>query len=290
LSEISTFLPQYQLNCRGKLVDLSRPKLMGIMNITPDSFYDGSRAMQEDVILAKAEKMLAEGATFLDLGGHSTRPNAPAVSEQQEADRVLPAIEIIAKKFPDALLSIDTFRSGIAQKAVAAGAAMVNDVSGGLMDPHMYTCVQAMGVPYVLMHMRGQVHNMMQHTYYENILTDIVSDLQPKIAKLRQLGVNDIVVDLGFGFSKTSEQNYELLQHLEYFRILGCPILTGLSRKSMIWRKLGIEPARALNGTTVLNTVALMKGSNILRVHDVAEAKEAVDLLMFMNEANLKKD
>jgi dihydropteroate synthase len=284
LSEISQFSAHYQLNCGGKLVDLSQPKVMGIMNITPDSFYDGSRAMQADVVLNKAEKMLGEGATFLDLGGHSTRPNAPAVSEAEEADRVLPAVALIIKNFPEALISIDTFRASIAKQAVAAGAALINDVSGGLMDTQMYATVAQLQLPYILMHMRGTVNTMAQHTHYQNISLDILSELQPKVQQLRALGVKDIIIDLGFGFSKTADQNYELLQNMEAFKILGCPMLTGLSRKSMIWRKLNIEPSQALNGSTVLNTVALLKGSNLLRVHDVKEAMEAIHLIELLKK------
>lgn len=249
------------------------------MNITPDSFYEGSRAMQADSILAKAGKMLQEGATFLDLGGHSTRPNAPAVGEQEECDRVLPAIELIHKEYPEALISIDTFRASVAKKAVAAGAVIVNDVSGGLMDVAMFGTVYQLKVPYVLMHMRGTVDTMTQYTQYYNVCMEVLNELAPKVQYLKELGVKDIIVDLGFGFSKTADQNYELLQGMELFHMLGCPILTGLSRKSMIWRKLQIEAAQALNGTTVLNTVALMKGSRILRVHDVKEAIEAINLL-----------
>jgi dihydropteroate synthase len=274
------------VNCKGKLVDLSVPKVMGILNITPDSFFEGSRATNLDVVLEKAQKMLAEGATFLDLGGHSTRPNSPAVSAQEEADRVLPAIDYLVKNIPQVLISVDTFRASIAKAAVEAGACMINDVSGGLMDTEMYTTVAQLQVPYVLMHMRGTIASMMEHTEYENPVLELLNELQPKIAQLRSLGVNDVIVDLGYGFSKTSDTNYQLLNAMEKFQLLDCPILTGISRKSMIWRNLGVDANQALNGTTVLHTIALQKGSSILRVHDVAPAVEAIKLVELLHASN----
>lgn len=271
--------PHFSINCKGKLIDLSTPKVMGIINVTPDSFFKGSRSVEKVDILQKVEKMLIEGATFIDIGGHSTRPHAPAVPEAEELVRVLPAIELIIKEFPDCLISIDTFRSTVAKQAVEAGAVMVNDVSGGLMDENMYQTVVDLGVPYVLMHMRGTVDTMTQFAEYENLSLEVLNEIETKVGKLRALGQKDIIIDLGFGFSKTIDQNYELLNKLELFKMLDCPILVGISRKSMIWKKLGITANEALNGTTVLNTIALQKGANILRVHDVKEAMEVIKLV-----------
>jgi dihydropteroate synthase len=275
--------PQYSINCKGKLIDFSVPKIMGIVNVTPDSFFKGSRSVTEAAILQKVEKMLIEGATFIDIGGHSTRPHAAAVPENEELDRILPAIKSILKSFPDCLISIDTFRSNVAKQAIEAGAVMVNDVSGGLMDTKMYETVVALGVPYVLMHMRGTVDTMTEFATYENIAFEVLDEIEKKVGKLKAMGQKDIIIDLGFGFSKTANQNYELLNKLEVFKMLDCPILVGVSRKSMIWKKLGILPEDALNGTTVLNTIALQKGANILRVHDVKEAMEAIKLMQFLN-------
>ncbi len=252
---------------------------MGIVNVTPDSFFKGSRSVTEHDILQKVGKMLAEGASFIDIGGHSTRPHAAAVPENEEMERVFPAIKLIIKEFPDCLISIDTFRSKVAQQAVEAGAVMVNDVSGGLMDTKMYETVVDLGVPYVLMHMRGTVDTMTQYANYQNISLEVLDEIEKKVGALRALGQRDIIIDLGFGFSKTADQNYELLSKMEVFKMLECPILAGLSRKSMIWKKLNILPENALNGTTVLNTVALQKGANILRVHDVKEAMETIKLM-----------
>lgn len=267
------------INLKKTLLDLTKPRIMGILNITPDSFYEGSRFTDLSKILIQTEKMLLAGTTFLDIGGHSTRPGATPVSEDEELNRVLPVVEAIIQYFPEALISIDTFRSTVAQQCVQAGAAMVNDVSGGTLDDKMFETVAKLNVPYVLMHMRGTVETMTQMTHYDDLVTDVLDDLQRKIYQLRQLGQKDIVIDLGFGFAKTADQNFVLLNHLEDFKLLNCPMLVGVSRKSMIWRKLNISPNDSLNGSTVLNTVALMKGANILRVHDVKEAVEAVFLV-----------
>ncbi len=255
---------------------------MGIVNVTPDSFFGGSRSASETDLLVKVEKMLAEGATFIDIGGHSTRPNATAVPEAEEIKRAIPAVGAIINAFPDCLISIDTFRSNVARLAVGAGAVMINDVSGGLMDPKMYETVVDLDVPYVLMHMRGTVETMTQYTDYQNINYEILDELEKKLGALRALGQKDVIIDLGFGFSKKLDQNYELLAKMEVFKMLECPILTGISRKSMIWKKLDIAPESALNGTTVLNTIALQKGANILRVHDVKEAIETIKLVGFL--------
>jgi dihydropteroate synthase len=269
------------INCKGKLIDLSIPKLMGILNITPDSFYEGSRFMELDKILAQTEKMLNEGASFLDIGGHSTRPGASPVSEEEEKKRVLPTIEGILKHFPEVLISVDTFRASIAKESIEIGAVIVNDVSGGDLDDKMFETVAKLEVPYVLMHSRGTPETMLQMTQYDDLVVDILDDLQKKVYQLRQLGQKDIIVDLGFGFAKNIEQNYQLINHLEDFSIMELPILVGVSRKSMIWRKLDISSKDSLNGTTALNTIALMKGAKILRVHDVKEAMEAVKIFEY---------
>ena len=284
LPKITKILPNFSINCKGKLIDLSTPKVMGIVNVTPDSFFKGSRSVEKADILQKVEKMLSEGATFIDIGGHSTRPHAPAVPEQEEMERVIPSIELIMSEFPECLISIDTFRSKIAKEAVKAGAVMVNDVSGGLMDEEMYQTVVNLNVPYVLMHMRGTVDTMTQYANYENIALEVLNEIEKKVGTLKALGQKYIIVDLGLGFSKTADQNYELLNKLELFKMLDCPILVGISRKSMIWKKLNITAENALNGTTVLNTVALMKGANIIRAHDVKEAVQCVRLFNKLNE------
>lgn len=267
------------INCKGKLIDLSVPRIMGILNITPDSFYTNSRFDDLSKVLTQVEKMILAGATFLDIGGHSTRPGARPVGEEEELSRVMPVVESILKHFPEALISIDTFRAKVAAECVKAGSVMINDVSGGLLDDKMFETVADLDVPYVLMHSRGTPETMQQMTDYDDLVVDVLDDLQQKVFQLRQLGIKDIIVDLGFGFAKTADQNYILLNHLRDFEIMNCPMLVGVSRKSMIWRKLNISANDALNATTVLNTVALMKGANILRVHDVKEAMEVVKLV-----------
>lgn len=266
------------LNCRGNLIDLSVPKVMGIINVTPDSFYDGGKTFSEKEILKQAEKMLSEGATFLDVGGYSTRPGAEDISDTEEIRRVLEAIENILKRFPEALISIDTFRSEVAKKAVEAGAAIVNDVSGGTLDAEMYKTVAKLKVPYILMHMRGNPKTMAKLTDYKNVTIEVLKDLAEKIALARASGINDIIADPGFGFAKTREQSFQLLNNLELFQNLNVPILAGISRKSMIYKTLETSAENALNGTTSLNTIALLKGASILRVHDVKEAVECVKL------------
>lgn len=274
---------RHLLNCRGRLVDLSRPAVMGILNLTPDSFYAGSRLLGDnqptDSLLERAGQMLAEGATFLDIGGYSTRPGAPDVSPTEEADRVLPAIERILNQFPDALLSVDTFRASVARQAVAAGACLVNDVAGGTLDADMFATVAKLGVPYVLMHLRGTPQTMQSLAHYTNVVTEVIDEMQAQLAQLRALGQVDVLLDPGFGFAKTPAQNFNLLNQLEAFSLFEEPLLVGLSRKSTIWRTLNKSADEALNGTTVLNTVALLKGAAILRVHDVREAVEAVTLV-----------
>ncbi|WP_051285221.1 dihydropteroate synthase [Aequorivita capsosiphonis] len=251
---------------------------MGIINITPDSFYDGGKTFSENKILKQAEKMLSEGATFLDLGGYSSRPGADDVSEEQETKRVVQAIQLILKEFPDTLLSVDTFRSKVALQAVEAGACIINDISGGTLDPNMFKTVSKLQVPYILMHMRGTPKTMAKLTEYKNVTIEVIKDLSEKIAIARAEGINDIIVDPGFGFAKKRSQSFQLLNNLELFKNLEVPILAGVSRKSMIYRTLETSAENALNGTTSLNTIALLKGASILRVHDVKEACECVVL------------
>ncbi|WP_079684805.1 dihydropteroate synthase [Ohtaekwangia koreensis] len=276
--ENNLFSTNKTLNLHGRLVDLRTPKVMGILNVTPDSFYDGNQHSTEAAILAHAEKMVREGATFIDVGGYSTRPGAEEIPVAEELKRVLSVIKGIRRNFPETFISIDTFRSEVARAAIEEGAHLINDVSGGSLDEKMFETVASLRVPYILMHMRGTPATMTQQTNYENLLKDIIDFFHQKINMLHQLGVKDIVVDPGFGFAKTVDQNFEILNHLEHFKILGKPILAGLSRKSMIWRSLSVTPDEALNGTTSLNTIALLKGAGILRVHDVKEAMEAVTL------------
>lgn len=266
------------INVKGRLVDLTTPVVMGILNVTPDSFFEGSRYTTETEILKQAEKMLREGATFIDIGGYSSRPGAENISVEQECARVIKAIAIILKEFPEALLSIDTFRAEVARQAVQEGVNIINDISAGELDSKMFDTVASLNVPYIAMHMRGTPQTMMELTTYTNLAGEIMSYFLEKIERLKSLGVSDIIIDPGFGFAKTIDQNFELLSHLDHFKNLDRPILAGLSRKSMIWKTLGITADAALNGTTALNMTALMKGANILRVHDVKEAVEAIKL------------
>ncbi len=266
------------LNVRGRLIDLSEPKIMGILNVTPDSFYDGFKYTDEASILKQVEKMVSEGADFIDVGGNSTRPGAEIISEEEELNRVLPTIKSIFKNFPNTVISVDTFRAIVAAQAIEAGASIINDISGGDLDPKMFQTIASVQVPYILMHMKGTPQTMMKEVTYENLLKEIIDYFHQKISKLQSLGVKDIIIDPGFGFAKTVDQNFDLLDKLDRFEILGKPIMVGLSRKSMIWRTLKANPGGALNGTTVLNTIALTKGASILRVHDVREAKEVIQL------------
>lgn len=252
---------------------------MGILNITPDSFYSGSRKNSEWGILLAAEKMLNEGAAFLDLGGYSTRPGAGEVAVEEELKRVLPALELILKNFPDAIISVDTFRSRVASESLEAGAGIINDISAGNLDEDMMKVVARYQVPYIMMHMRGTPQTMKDLNEYEDLTRDVLFYFSEKIKKARDLGINDLIADPGFGFSKNIDQNFELLSKLELFETLELPVLVGLSRKSTIYKTLGTTPEEALNGTTVLNTVALRKGAAILRVHDVKEAMETVKLV-----------
>lgn len=277
-SKDTGFSVKKTLNLRGNLLDLAHPRVMGILNITPDSFYEGSRRQGARELLQQAEKMLHEGADILDVGGYSSRPGARDISEEEEWQRVGLATQLLVRHFPEASLSIDTFRAEVARKAVLEGAAMINDISGGELDTAMFETVAQLQVPYILMHMRGTPQNMKELNQYNHLLHDIFDYFASKLNKLRLLGVNDIVLDPGFGFAKNIAQNYELLQNMGYFSALGVPVLAGLSRKSLIYKKLNIKATAALNGTTVLNTISLIQGASILRVHDVKEAAEAVKL------------
>lgn len=270
----------HHYNFRGRLIEAREPLVMAILNLTPDSFYEGSRTWQPSPteLIDKAGQMLADGAAVLDLGGYSTRPGAKDVSEHEELDRLLPAIETVTKQLPEAIISIDTFRAKVAQTCVEAGAAMINDVSGGNLDDKMFKTVARLNVPFVLMHMRGTPKTMTSLNQYDDLTGDIIDDLQQKVHTLRQLGQKDIIIDPGFGFAKNIKQNYELLARLHELQILGLSVMAGLSRKSMIWKKLNITSAEALNGTTALHMVALQQGANWLRVHDVKEAAQTIKL------------
>ncbi len=256
---------------------------MGVLNITPDSFYDGGRHKNESDILKHTALMLNEGATFIDVGAYSSRPNADHVSEEEELKRILPIVDIILKEFPETLLSIDTFRSEVAKQCVEKGAALINDISAGKLDSQMLQTISNLRVPYIMMHMRGTPQTMQQNTNYDDLIKDILFYFSQRIAEAKQLGIADIIVDPGFGFAKTLEQNYELLNKLELFRMIEKPLLVGVSRKSMIYKNLGITAETSLNGTSVLNTIALQKNASILRVHDVKEAMECITLVKSLN-------
>jgi dihydropteroate synthase len=266
------------INCKGQLIDLSTPKVMGVLNLTPDSFYDGGRYKNEVDMMSQVEKMLQEGATFIDLGGYSSKPGAAFVEEDEELKRVIPVIELLINNFPDIILSVDTFRSKIAQVSVAAGAAMINDISAGFLDAEMIKTIAKLQVPYIMMHMRGTPQTMQQQTQYDDLLKEIISYFAERLQLAKTEQLIDVIIDPGFGFAKTREQNFELLSHLELLNIVNKPLLVGVSRKSMIYKTLNTTPQEALNGTTALNMVALSKGANILRVHDVKEAVECVTL------------
>jgi dihydropteroate synthase len=269
----------YTLNCKGRLLAVDKPLVMGIINATPDSFYEGSRFMGEQGILHQAEQMLKAGADILDIGGQSTRPNSTAVSSAEELQRVTGAIESLHFNFPEAIISIDTFYAAVAAGAVAAGASIVNDISAGSFDTDMLRTVGALQVPYVCTHMRGTPATMHQFSQYENVTREVLDFFISTIQTCHDAGITDIIIDPGFGFAKTPQHNFTLLKDLAVFNMLEKPILAGISRKSTIYRTLGITAAEALNGTTVLNTIALMNGAHILRVHDVKEAREAIKLV-----------
>ncbi|MEO6287738.1 MAG: dihydropteroate synthase [Dyadobacter sp.] len=268
------------LNIRGRLFDLSTPVVMGILNITTDSFYSESRVTTQNEVVDKAGQMIAEGAGIIDIGGYSTRPGAREIDQEEEGDRIESAVESLNKYFPDLVISVDTFRSQVAERGILKGAHIINDVAGGSLDLAMFDTVAALKVPYILMHMRGNPQTMNQMTKYNQLIPDIMSDLQGKVTGLRNRGVTDIVIDPGFGFAKTVAQNFELMKHLSEFSLLSYPVLAGISRKTTIYKTLGISADEALNGTTILNTLALQQGASILRVHDVGPAVEVVKLWM----------
>jgi dihydropteroate synthase len=280
MPQVTPFSPKFTLNLGGKLLDLSRPVVMGILNVTPDSFFADSRVPTVERALRQAEQMHREGATLLDIGGYSTRPGAADVPVAEELDRILPVIERLRQEWgSEVLISIDTFRASVAEAAVRAGAVMVNDVSGGGLDAAMYETVARLRVPYVLMHSRGNPQTMQGLAQYTDLVLEIVDELRSKVAALRALGVADIVIDPGLGFAKTAAHNFELLRRLEALRVFDLPLLVGVSRKSMIWKTLQVPPSEALNGTTALNAIALWQGAAILRVHDVRPAVETIKLM-----------
>lgn len=271
------------IHVNGRLMDLSRPQVMGIINVTPDSFYASSRTQTEMALARRVEQVVAEGASILDIGGYSSRPGAADVSPEEEMARLRRGLEVIRRVHPEAVVSVDTFRASVARQCVEEyGVALINDISGGEMDAEMFPTVAALGVPYILMHMQGTPQTMQQAPHYDHLLRDVFLYFARKVQQLRDLGAKDIILDPGFGFGKTMEDNYALLAHLDEFGIFGLPLLVGVSRKSMITRLLGITPDDALNGTTVINTLCLAKGAHILRVHDVRQAVEAVRLVQAM--------
>lgn len=266
------------INVRGRLVSLDEPQVMGILNVTPDSFFATSRCRSEEEIRQRVCMMRREGATMVDIGAYSSRPGAEEVSVEEELRRLLPAVGIVREEWPDAIVSVDTFRAEVARQAVEAGADIINDISGGEMDKDMFRTVAELHVPYILMHMQGTPQDMQKAPHYDNLMCEVFRSLGERVEELHEMGVADVIVDPGFGFGKTMAQNYEMMARLGEFRLLGCPILVGISRKSMIYRLLDATPEESLNGTTALNTIALMNGASILRVHDVKEAVEAVKI------------
>tara|TARA_B100000795_G_scaffold60811_1_gene40747 strand:+ start:1519 stop:2349 length:831 start_codon:yes stop_codon:yes gene_type:complete len=272
------------INIKGTLLDLTKPKIMGILNITPDSFFDGGEYNSEYKILNQVEKMLSEGADIIDVGGHSSRPGAKKITIEKETERVIPIIKLITGKFQNTIISIDTFRSEIARKAIEAGASIINDISGGDLDNKMYEVAGELKVPYIIMHMKGVPSNMQNNTEYDNVIFDIIKNLSYKIDLAKKAGVLDIIIDPGFGFGKSLKDNFKILKNLSSFKQLNQPIMVGLSRKSMIYKILESSAKNVLNGTTCLNSISLNNGANIIRVHDVKEAKETVKLIEFMNE------
>ena len=271
------------INVNGSLLDLSQPRVMGILNVTPDSFYAGSRTQTEAEIVRRVKQIVSEGAAIIDIGAYSSRPNAGNVSAREEMERLRMGLKILFEIQPDAVVSVDTFRADVARMCVEEyGVAIINDIAAGEMDANMFHTVAALNVPYIMMHMQGTPQSMQQHPHYDNLLKEVFLYFARKVQQLRDLGVKDIILDPGFGFGKTMEHNYELLSHLEEFRIFELPLLVGVSRKSMIYRLLDITPQEALNGTTVLDTICLLKGADILRVHDVKEAVETVRIVQAM--------
>jgi len=281
--------PRY-INAGGRLLDLEIPRVMGILNITPDSFYSGSRYNTDDEILKAASNMLEEGADILDVGGYSSRPGAEDISEEEERNRVIRVIKLINREHPEAIISIDTFRAEIAQEAILeCGASIINDISGGVADINMFSVVRSLNVPYIMMHMKGDPRTMQKNALYDDIVADILTWFGERIFKLKSAGVKDIIIDPGFGFGKTIEHNFELLRRLSDFSIAGLPVIVGISRKSMIWKTLDIDVEGALNGTTAINAIALYNGADILRVHDVKEAVQTIKLINKIKNARITK-
>lgn len=271
------------INCRGTLIDLSSPKVMGILNVTPNSFYDGGKYADEKTMLSQVEKMLTEGAAFIDIGAYSSKPSAEFVTEQEETQRLLPIIKSVLQHFPETLISVDTFRANVAKAAIENGACIINDIAAGSLDENMMKTVAELQVPYIMMHMKGNPQTMQSLAQYDNVTKEVLFYFSEKVAQARRLGINDLIIDPGFGFAKTLEHNFEIMNNLELFQLLELPLLVGISRKSMIYKTLNTSAAFALNGTSVLNTIALQKGSTILRVHDVKEAVECVNLCLQLN-------
>ena len=272
------------INCAGKLVDLSTPKIMGILNVTPDSFYDGGVHSSDKKILNHVEKMLKDGAFFIDIGGYSSRPNGKNIDENEELNRVVPALELVNNNFPETIISIDTFRSKVAETCLNSGASIINDISAGEMDKKMMKIVGKHNVPYIMMHMKGNPQNMINKTSYDDMIKEIVKYFSKKINQAISFKINDLIIDPGFGFAKDLKQNYDLLGNMDLLKILDKPIMVGISRKSMIYQSLKTNAKESLNGTTVLNTISLIKGASILRVHDVKEANECVKLICALNK------
>ena len=268
-----------KITCKHKTINLNKPKVMGILNVTPDSFFDGGKYTSDKEIIKQTKKMLKEGATFIDVGAYSSRPNARHISEKEELKRILPVVKLLVKEFPNILISVDTFRSKVAQKCIDAGACMINDISGGTMDKNMFAVVAKNQVPYILMHMKGTPQNMQSNPYYDDVTLDIITYFVQKTEQLNELGAKDIILDVGFGFGKTIQHNYKILKEFNHFIDLNYPLLAGISRKSMLYKVLDSKPSKMKNATTVANTIALLNGANILRVHDVKEAVECIKIV-----------
>jgi len=275
----TSFSGKYLIRCRGTFMDLSVPRIMGIVNVTPDSFYEGSQTMQEETVMKQVDRMVSEGADIVDVGGYSSRPGAEHISQQEELSRLLPALEKIRAAYPDLMLSVDTFRPEVARMVVGDyDVDIINDISAGEMGPSMFETIADLNVPYIMMHMKGTPQNMKEKAHYKEMMKEITRYFSARVDDLRQRGVKDIILDPGFGFGKTIDHNYQLLSRLEELKIFGLPLMVGLSRKSMIYKVLNVSPDQALNGTTVLNTLALERGANLLRVHDVKQAREIITL------------
>ena len=271
------------INCGGKLIDLTKPKIMGILNVTPDSFYDGGKFLNSDKYLMQVEKMLNEGATFIDIGGMTSKPSSKEIPVSEELSRVVRAVENVSNKFPKAIISVDTYRSEVAEESVNSGAQIINDISGGSFDNKMFNTIAKLNVPYIIMHINEKPETMQQNPEYEDILFEIVYHFSKKVFKARESGINDIIIDPGFGFGKELDDNYKILKNLNALMVENIPMMIGVSRKSMIYKKLKITSEQSLNGTTCVNTVGLIQGVNILRVHDVKEAKQCIDIVNSLN-------